>query len=172
MHLFYDFLLKYSAEHGGHGFKVGNTKEILSVDFVNVLLVRVDRRCNEGHALARIGIADMLEVAFCRVTAVIIVVWASVGDDDKDFLVLTAFQKPFASENHCRAVAVAAPRLNIHQPVLIVAVKAVKILVIEQFDKKSRRRMAVDFQGDTQLLAGFGKQDRCQPCDFGFCAAH
>ena len=79
----------------------------------------------------------MLEVAFRRVAPVIVMIRATIRDNDENFLILTTFQKPFTTEYHSRAVTVAAScgSGNIHQPELVVAVDAIEILVVIQLDK-------------------------------------
>ena len=109
---------------------MGYPQEVSAVDFVDILLIRVYRSRNKGHAFTGERIADMLEVAFRRVAAVIIMIRAAVGDDNENLLILSAFEQPFTAVNHRRAVAVAASRGNIHQPELVVAVDAIEILVV------------------------------------------
>ena len=102
---------------------------------MDILLIRVYRSRNEGHAFTDERIADMLEVAFRRVAPVIVMIRATIRDNDENFLILTTFQKPFTTEYHSRAVTVAASCGNIHQPELVVAVDAIEILVVIQLDK-------------------------------------
>ena len=92
----HNFLLQNLSEYSGHSFQIGDSQVIPAVDFVDILLVRVDRRRDKCHALAGEYIANMLEVALCRVAAVIFVIRAAVGDDDKYFFILPAFVQPFA----------------------------------------------------------------------------